>query len=126
MVKERDKIKVLQLFPTKEYDVYAPYGENSDTQGVFILAFAAQERLPTKLYIKAVHKDSIKEIELEYMQHCIYKGIVKEVGTFYFVVDNRQRLYLQDHSTKLSVLTPINEEFFEIVCREHHFFFVGE
>lgn len=126
MVKDRDKIRVLQLFPTKEYNVYAPYLEKGDTQGVFVFAFATQKRLPTKLYIKAVHKDSVEEIELEYMHHCIYKGIVKEVGIFYFAVDNRQRLCLQDHNTKLSVLVPINEELFEIVCRDYQFFFVGE
>lgn len=124
-------IKVLQLFATSKKGLYSIYDRESTQTGNFIFAFVRPigGEFPEELYLKAVHAGQEETITLIHMPDHFYKAEVSGIGIFYFVVDYSRSnacLESEDGIVKLSVLTPVNEDFFEQACREHHFFFVGD
>ncbi len=122
------EVKILQLFPTLEKGEYAHYSSQT-LGGNFVFAFVIQKenRFPETLLIQAIHNGIEKTIPIYHMYKHFYKADVADIGNFYFMVDDSRKMcmYTENEKVKLSVLTPINEEFFEQACKEHHFFFVG-
>lgn len=129
-----ENIKIHQLFASAEKDkkgVYGSYNEGLLFIGVSIFAIWVPDRrrLPQKLRICAICAGKEQYVELIRLPNHFYKAEVPTIGVFFFVVDNPKNMFVQAENgekNKLSILTPVNEEFFEQACVEHRFFFVGE
>lgn len=125
-----EEIKVLQLFATSKTGVYTPYGEESTISAIsiFAIGFVTRGEYPQKLRILAINEGREEYIDLIYMPDHFYRAEVPNIGNFYFVIENPRNVFtrLDGEEVRLSVLTPVNEEFFEQACKEHQFFFVGD
>lgn len=122
------EIKVRQLFATSKTGIYAPEYTISAIS-IFAIEVIKKGEYPQKLKILAINAGKEQYIDLIYMPEHFYRAEVPNVGMFYFMVDTQSNIsmHLDDKETaRLSILTPVNEDFFNKACREYGFFFVGD
>lgn len=116
---------VYAIFPTTKKSLYTTNYESENTFNVLYFAFIREEYLPNILTIKAVKNSAEIDVPLVLMPKHFYRAEVEGIGIFYFSVDNTKDVFVEENGDKLSLLTPINEDFFESACRNHRFFFIG-
>lgn len=116
---------VYAIFPTTKKSLYTTNYESENSFNVLYFAFIREEHLPNILTIKAVKNSTEIDVPLVLMPKHFYRAEVEGIGIFYFSVDNTKDVFVEENGDKLSLLTPINEDFFESACRNHRFFFIG-
>lgn len=93
---------------------------------------------PSELRIKAVRNNEEIEVILFPLPGNFYKTEIPDIGNFYFCAEPAnprhtptKKIVFEDEDRRedehvvLYTLHPVNADFFEQACREHHFFFVG-